>query len=277
MTCYYTFRSNLFLYSCLLLYNFCVSYSFSWINKQISYNLNCVLANLLSSNVLDYLFLYFRDLWELRAEFTRLSSTFLSLNVLPALSSTHSPPPPSHTSEPMTLVELDHDVEKLTSRSLYVMCWFMTKLVCINLEVIWYLLLTETNWFLVTLQKLFSSGVLIQNWITVWLLIEIYCWFRSCWFESWPECISTLTVIHCFQDWWVDSCYKVSGSGETEAREGNEEQQQKRGRRARAAAREIQRNGEKNRINYTSHQKTGELASVTSWFIIILTDVLLIH
>lgn len=40
MTCYYTFRNNLFLYSCLLLCNFCVSYSFSWINKQISYNLN---------------------------------------------------------------------------------------------------------------------------------------------------------------------------------------------------------------------------------------------
>ncbi|KAM9486262.1 uncharacterized protein Hap1MRO34_006362 [Clarias gariepinus] len=61
-----------------------------------------------------------KDLWELRAEFTRLSSTFLSLNVLPALSTTHSPPPPplAHTSGPMTLAELDHDlnVEKLKSR-----------------------------------------------------------------------------------------------------------------------------------------------------------------
>ncbi|XP_053482318.1 centrosome-associated protein CEP250 isoform X2 [Ictalurus furcatus] len=62
-----------------------------------------------------------KDLWELRAEFTRLSSTFLSLNVLPALSSNHSPPSPpplSYTSGPMTLAELDHDVdmEKLKSR-----------------------------------------------------------------------------------------------------------------------------------------------------------------
>ncbi|XP_026766813.3 centrosome-associated protein CEP250 [Pangasianodon hypophthalmus] len=62
-----------------------------------------------------------KDLWELRAEFARLSSTFLSLNVLPALSSTHSPPPPpplSYTSGPMTLAELDHNVnmEKLESR-----------------------------------------------------------------------------------------------------------------------------------------------------------------
>lgn len=153
----------------------------------------------------------------------------------------------------------------------------MTKLVYVNLEVIWYFLLTETNWLLVALQKLFSLAVLIQNWITVCLLIEIYCWFSSCWLESWAECISTLTVIHCFQDWWVDSYNKVSGSGETEARGGNEDQQQKRGKRTRAAAGEIQRNGEKNRINYTSHQKTSELASVSSWFIIILTDILLIH
>ncbi|MCJ8732163.1 hypothetical protein PDJAM_G00207900 [Pangasius djambal] len=63
-----------------------------------------------------------KDLWELRAEFARMSSTFLSLNVLPAVSSTPPPPPPppplSSTSGPMTLAELDHDanVEKLKSR-----------------------------------------------------------------------------------------------------------------------------------------------------------------
>ncbi|KAK2850364.1 hypothetical protein Q7C36_009147 [Tachysurus vachellii] len=64
-----------------------------------------------------------KDLWELRAEFTRMSSTFLSLNVLPALS-IHSPPPPPppppplNTSGPMTLAELGHDVntERLKSR-----------------------------------------------------------------------------------------------------------------------------------------------------------------
>ncbi|GAA6096625.1 centrosome-associated protein CEP250 [Tachysurus ichikawai] len=59
-----------------------------------------------------------KDLWELRAEFTRMSSTFLSLNVLPAFSIHSPPPPPLYTSGPMTLAELDHDVntEKLKSR-----------------------------------------------------------------------------------------------------------------------------------------------------------------
>ncbi|XP_058248634.1 centrosome-associated protein CEP250 isoform X1 [Hemibagrus wyckioides] len=68
-----------------------------------------------------------KDLWELKAEFTRLSSTFLSLSVRPALSPHPPPPPPQpppppppplYTSGPMTLAELDHDVntEKLKSR-----------------------------------------------------------------------------------------------------------------------------------------------------------------
>ncbi|KAF7709786.1 hypothetical protein HF521_016636 [Silurus meridionalis] len=63
-----------------------------------------------------------KDLWELRAEFTRLSSTFLSLNVFSAISSTPSPPPPPlplcNTSGPMTLAELDHDenMENLKNR-----------------------------------------------------------------------------------------------------------------------------------------------------------------
>ncbi|KAK3568968.1 hypothetical protein QTP86_021379 [Hemibagrus guttatus] len=64
-----------------------------------------------------------KDLWQLKAEFTRLSSTFLSLSVRPALSAPPPPPPPPpplplYTSGPMTLAELDHEVntEKLKSR-----------------------------------------------------------------------------------------------------------------------------------------------------------------
>ncbi|XP_062862051.1 centrosome-associated protein CEP250 [Trichomycterus rosablanca] len=62
-----------------------------------------------------------KDLWEIRAEFSRLSSTFLSLNVppVPPTSTLSAPAPPlSSTVGPMTIDELDHDIytKKLTDR-----------------------------------------------------------------------------------------------------------------------------------------------------------------